>query len=225
MKVLISQSNYVPWRGFFHLLSQADVFVVYDSMQFTKNDWRNRNLIRCNNDIRWLSIPCGKSISRSIDSVIPTSLEWNIKHADLIRMSYRSSPYWGNYGGDLIKLWHSLHGISLSTVNILTLKFFMDLFGIKCEIVFDKDVSPASNWLSLERSVRLVYLCQQLGATTYLSAPSAKNYIDIELFANKNIQLSFFQYPLYPKYHDFDKELSCLDTLFCNGCLLLNSSR
>lgn len=224
MKVLISQSNYIPWRGFFHLLSQADVFIVYDSMQFTKNDWRNRNLIRSNNNIRWLSIPCGKSISRSIDSVMPTAVDWNVKHADLITMSYQTSPFWDTYGVDLIKLWHGLHGLSLSNINILTLKFLMDLFDIKCEIVVDKDVSPVSNWLSLERSARLVYLCQQLGATTYLSAPSARNYIDTELFANtQNLQLSFFEYPQYPKYHDFDKELSSLDTLFFNGSLLLKS--
>ena len=70
----------------------------------------------------------------------------------------------------------------------------------------------------------LVYLCQQLGATTYLSAPSARNYIDTELFENtKNLQLSFFEYSKYPKYHDFDRELSCLDTLFYNGSLLLKS--
>ena len=194
-------------------------------MQFTKNDWRNRNLIRCQNNIRWLSIPCGKSISRSIDSVIPTSMDWNINHAELIRMCYRSAPYWEDYGVDMISFWHSLSGLSLSDVNLLTLKYFMDLFGIKCQTVFDKDVAPVSNWLPLERTRRLVYLCQQLGATTYLSAPSAKNYIDMEIFAKSDIEILFFQYPPYCRYHDFDKELSCLDTLFYNGRLLLDSSR
>ena len=56
-KVLITQSNYIPWKGYFSAISKVDVFVVYDEMQYTKRDWRNRNLIKTPNGLKWLSIP------------------------------------------------------------------------------------------------------------------------------------------------------------------------
>jgi hypothetical protein len=46
LKVAITQSNYIPWKGFFDSIRMVDVFVLYDDMQYTKRDWRNRNLIK-----------------------------------------------------------------------------------------------------------------------------------------------------------------------------------
>ena len=56
MKVIITQSNYIPWKGFFDALAQVDVLVLYDDMQFTKRDWRNRNLIKTPKGLKWISI-------------------------------------------------------------------------------------------------------------------------------------------------------------------------
>lgn len=223
MKLFISQSNYIPWRGFFHLLMSCDKYIVYDSMQFTKNDWRNRNLIRNNNSIRWLSIPCGKSISRKINEVFPSHENWYVQHADLIRMSYIKSPYWQEYGNDLINFILSLKGLSLSEVNVSLIQYAADLLDINCEIVVDTDLNLGFDWLTLERNQRLIYLCKQLNATTYLSAPAAKNYVDEELFISNKLILEYFKYPEYPLYHDYGRELSWIDSLMYNGSLLIDS--
>ena len=42
-RVLILQSNYIPWKGYFDCIHTCDEFVVYDDMQYTRGDWRNRN--------------------------------------------------------------------------------------------------------------------------------------------------------------------------------------
>ncbi|HRI29579.1 MAG TPA: WbqC family protein, partial [Chitinophagales bacterium] len=57
MKVLITQPNYIPWRGYFYAINLADVFVVYDDVQYTRRDWRNRNLIKTPIGLQWLTIP------------------------------------------------------------------------------------------------------------------------------------------------------------------------
>ena len=44
--VAINQSNYIPWKGYFDIIHAADVFVFYDDVQFTKNDWRHRNRVK-----------------------------------------------------------------------------------------------------------------------------------------------------------------------------------
>ena len=56
-KIAILQSNYIPWKGYFDIIQKSDVFVIYDEVQYTKNDWRNRNLIKTPNGLEWLTIP------------------------------------------------------------------------------------------------------------------------------------------------------------------------
>ena len=63
-KLAVSQSNYIPWKGYFDMIAAVDQFVILDDVQFTKNDWRNRNVIKTPLGLSWLSIPVGKKINR-----------------------------------------------------------------------------------------------------------------------------------------------------------------
>ncbi|MDX2231897.1 MAG: WbqC family protein [Leptolyngbyaceae cyanobacterium bins.349] len=56
-KVAIVQSNYIPWKGYFDLINSVDEFILYDDMQYTRRDWRNRNQIKTASGLMWLTIP------------------------------------------------------------------------------------------------------------------------------------------------------------------------
>lgn len=56
-KVAIVQSNYIPWRGYFDLIAFVDEFIIYDDMQYTKRDWRNRNRIKTSQGLQWITVP------------------------------------------------------------------------------------------------------------------------------------------------------------------------
>jgi hypothetical protein len=56
-KVAILQSNYIPWKGYFDLIHMVDEFVLFDTAQYTRRDWRNRNVIKTRNGLLWLTIP------------------------------------------------------------------------------------------------------------------------------------------------------------------------
>ena len=56
-KVLIYQSYYIPWRGYFDMINMADEFIIYDSMQYSKNGFYNRNQIKTPNGQQWITIP------------------------------------------------------------------------------------------------------------------------------------------------------------------------
>ncbi len=56
-KVAILQSSYIPWKGYFDIAGLVDEFILYDDVQFTKRDWRNRNKIKTPNGPAWLTIP------------------------------------------------------------------------------------------------------------------------------------------------------------------------
>ena len=34
-----------------------DEFILYDDMQYTKRDWRNRNKIKMKQGLKWLTVP------------------------------------------------------------------------------------------------------------------------------------------------------------------------
>ena len=72
-RVAILQSNYIPWKGYFDLIAHVDEFILYDDMQYTRRDWRNRNLIKTPQGTQWLTVPVqvkGKYHQRIRDTLI-----------------------------------------------------------------------------------------------------------------------------------------------------------
>ena len=210
MKIFISQSNYLPWRGFFDILSRVDLYIVYDSMQYTKNDWRNRNLVCNDNKLQWITIPCGAKISRSIDEVYPTKNNWAAKHFSTLQHLYSRSKYWNEYKASLSHIYSSMdQNISLSSINIEFLKYIMRNLGINTHIERDTELIDKTTLLNLERNERLIALCNEVQAKTYLTAPAAKTYLKTSLFRSHNIDIEFFSYPKY--YLAQNQEPSSID--------------
>ena len=93
--IAISQSNYIPWKGYFDQIAMVDEFVIYDSVQYTRRDWRNRNRIKTPSGPQWLTIPVsvkGK-YDQSIFETTIQSNEWASNHLKAIELNYSKSPY------------------------------------------------------------------------------------------------------------------------------------
>jgi len=106
-KIAISQSNYIPWKGYFDLINIVDEFVIYDDAQYTKNDWRNRNKVQTQNGPTWLTIPVdtkGK-LNQSISQAQVLNQLWRAKHWKTIAQSYAKSPYFTEYKDRFEKLY------------------------------------------------------------------------------------------------------------------------
>ena len=90
MLIGIIQSNYLPWRGYFDFIDDVDLFVIYDDMQYTKNDWRNRNRIKTPQGPAWVTIPIKQlSVNQLIqDTVIDYRKDWRRKHLASIYHNY-----------------------------------------------------------------------------------------------------------------------------------------
>ena len=92
-KVIITQSNYIPWKGFFDSMAQVDAIVLYDDMQYTKRDWRNRNVIKTQQSLKWLSIPVevkGKYFQKINETKISDS-NWNIDHLNQLKQNFKTA--------------------------------------------------------------------------------------------------------------------------------------
>jgi len=216
-KVAILQSNYIPWKGYFDMIAAVDEFVLYDDVQFTKNDWRNRNRIKTQNGVQWLSVPAGQDISRLIREVELKDHRWQAKHWSTLVHSYKRAPYFDSIAAGLEPLYLGREYSHLSQLNRTLIEFVCGQLGIKTRVSNSWDYALVGG-----QSERLVNLCEQAGASEYISGPSARNYLDESLFTDRGIKVTWFDYGGYPEYPqlwgEFEHAVSILDLLFnCGG--------
>lgn len=216
--VVITQSNYIPWKGYFDAIALADEFVIYDDMQYTKRDWRNRNIIRTPSGNKWLTIPVevkGKYFQRIRDTRI-SDKNWAGQHWNIIREAYRKSENYNFHKDFLENLYMTTSEDFLTDVNQRFLSAICSELKIPCHFRISSEFD-----LKTERNERLAYICGQLGATHYYTGPAAKDYLDESVFTEKNIKISYLEYSGYPEYKQlqqpFDHYVSIIDLMLCEG--------
>jgi len=216
MKVAVIQSNYIPWRGYFDIMHDADVFVFYDDVQYTVNDWRNRNKVKTANGVVWLTIPVGDQNDRLICDVVIGDQSWARKHWMTIEQSYHGAPGFARYR-EFFKNFYSRSWESLSELNQTMIRTIAgDLLGIRTQILDSRDYN-----LEGKGSDRLLMLLKKMGATDYISGPSAQRYLDAEAYARHGIRVhwkDYSHYPEYPQLHGpYAPDLSIVDLLLNCG--------
>lgn len=215
-KVAILQSNYIPWKGYFDMIAAVDEFILYDEVQFTKNDWRNRNQIKTQHGVQWLSIPVGQDINRLICEVELKDKRWQSKHWSTLCHCYKRAPHFETVASKLEPLYLQREYTHLSQLNRIFIEFVCEQIGIKTKISNSWDYTLFGG-----QTERLANLCEQVGAEEYISGPSARNYLDESVFADRGLKLSWFEYGDYPDYPqlwgEFQHGVSILDLLFNCG--------
>ncbi|GBU24693.1 hypothetical protein R83H12_01327 [Fibrobacteria bacterium R8-3-H12] len=216
-KVAILQSNYIPWKGYFDIISQVDEFIFYDDVQYTNRDWRNRNKIKTPDGLLWLSVPVGQSKNRLICDVKIEDNDWQKKHWQSILQFYKKAPFFNEYKSFFEHFYLNETHRNLSDMNIGLIK------KICPEILNIKTIFKDSREFGLQgkKEIRLLELLSKIGATHYLSGLSAKDYICEQHFKDKNIKLEWMDYSGYPEYKQlfgkFEHAVSILDLIFNVG--------
>ncbi len=217
-RVAIVQSNYIPWKGYFDLISLVDEFILFDDMQYTKRDWRNRNRIKTRDGVKWLTIPVevnGKYFQKIKETCV-CDPEWNRKHWQSIVHNYSRAKYFRHYCTQLEELYLSTNERYLSQINYRFLSAICELLGINTKFSWSMDHNLVDG-----KTERLVHLCRQAGATEYLSGPSARGYIEERLFEAEGILVRYMDYSDYPEYNQlfppFEHAVSIIDLLLNTG--------
>ena len=215
-KIAIVQSNYIPWKGYFDLIASVDEFILYDDMQFTKNDWRNRNKIKTPHGLTWLTVPVGTDISRRIRDVEIHASVWQAKHWKTLCANYARAPFFDEVAAWLAPLYLDKQHASLSGLNRKLIEAVCRYLGISTQL--------SNSWdyvLGEGKTERLVNLCRQTCATEYVSGPAAFDYLDAAQFSASGIRLTWFDYAGYPEYAQlwgaFEHGVTVLDLLFNCG--------
>ena len=217
-RIAIIQSAYIPWRGFFDLIARCDEYVIFDTVQFAKRHWHNRNKLVTPNGPVWLTIPVAtkSKFEQAIDEV-SFSEPWADKHWRSFATNYARAPFFAELGPQFEQFYRLAGEKSLLTeTNEIFLRGISRILGISTAITRDRGYEPQG-----ARSERLLDICRKAGATHYLSGPSARSYLDESLFADAGIKVEWMEYPAYPPYPqvwgEFEPAVSVLDMLFNAG--------
>ena len=217
-KTAVLQSNYIPWKGYFDLIAAVDEFILYDDMQYTRRDWRNRNQIKTPQGLRWLTVPVmvkGKYHQKIRDTEI-NDLDWGLLHWKTLVQNYRRAPHFDEIAAWLEPLYLKGSYTHLSQLNRCFIGAVCNYLGIKTVI------SNSWDYILLNgKTERLANLCVQAGSTEYISGPAARGYIEEHIFIERGIKLTWFDYSGYQEYSqlwgEFIHEVSILDLLFNCG--------
>ncbi|NOR58652.1 MAG: hypothetical protein GQ474_09035 [Sulfurimonas sp.] len=217
-KVAILQSNYIPWKGYFDLINMVDEFILYDDMQYTKRDWRNRNKIQTPQGLKWLSIPVevkGKYFQK-INETKVSEINWAEKHWGTIKQNYSKAKYFKDYKDIFEKLYLNCSEEYLSQINYKFIVAICKILGITTKIRWSSEFELVDG-----QTEKLLGICKDCNADVYISGPAAKDYFDNELAEKENIKIEWMNYSGYEKYNQlfppFEHGVTVLDLIFNEG--------
>ncbi|WP_255414982.1 WbqC family protein [Cohnella sp. AR92] len=209
------QPTYLPWAGYFHLMSTVDTFVFLDDVQFARRSWQQRNRIVLQGREAFLTVPVmsrGKQEQLIYDVVTDETQAWRQEHILKLRHAYGKHPY-GNEIIHLIERCYQESGSKLCELNINIISAIKHALHMNAKLLRSSELSADGT-----KSAYLINICKSVGASHYVSAPGSRQYIEEEaLFAVEPLELSYhmFQPFLYPQRNatEFIPYMSIIDLI------------
>ncbi len=212
----IHQPEYLPWLGFCKKMSQCDIFVFFDDVQFEKKEFQNRNKIRTYNGMTTLTVPVIAKQQSKINQVkIDNTKNWANKHVKSILSNYSKSQYFKNYKEEIEKIYNNKFN-SLLELNLKLIELFKTHLDIKTKTFLSSELNVDG-----KGSEKILNICRKLNGDTYISgAIWASKNLDISKFQKNGIEviLQNFVHPTYKQcYEQFIPNMSTIDLLFNEG--------
>lgn len=214
----ILQPSYLPWLGFFEQMTRADVFVYLDDVQYTKNDWRNRNRVKTASGPTWLTVPvatAGRLHQRIFEAEL-SETGFGRRHTRTVASAYAKAPFLESAEG-LFDIWSS-PPTNLVDLNLAAIDWARTQLAITTPTL-------RSSSLGIEETDpnrRLVEICRRIGATGFYEGAAGSSYLDVGLFESNGVSVSFqaYDHPWYPQQHrqlGFLSHLSVVDLILNTG--------
>jgi len=217
-KIIVSvhQPNFLPWIGYFYKIAKSDIFVYLDNVQFIKRSYINRVKIKTINGAKWITVPVktkGRYLQEIYKVEIDNSLDWRKKFLGVITSNYSKSSYFEFYFLHLKRIiskeFKCLADLNIELINWVFKELSINKKILRASEIVDKTID--------EPNSRIISICKEIGANTYLSGFGGQKYQDYDSFKNQNIDLIVydFNHPVYDQlWNDFIPGLSILDYMF-----------
>lgn len=216
--VVIHQPDFIPYLGFFDRLLKADIYVVFDNVQYVRSSrgWTSRDKIKTRNGEKWISVSTQKAPrDTAINQILLSEDErWRKDNLNLIMENYKKSSYYDEIMPYIEQL-YQFRAERMMDFNLESIKLLMRLFNIEIEIVMASDLNPEGKSNEL-----IIDIMKRLGCRKYLSGVGARDYYKAELYEDAGIEVIWqdFKHPIYPQqFGEFIPYLSSIDLLFNCG--------
>lgn len=215
MRVTIHQPQFLPWLGYLDKIDRADLFVVLDTVQYTKNEWQNRNRIRTAQGWQWLTVPVLHRFGQRLNEVrINQQVDWHAKHLRALEIHYGQAAHLEEFLEGLRNLYRDPWE-RLAALNLAVLRWLLEAFGITTPVRLASEMT-----LREDPTDRLIDICHTVGATRYLAGAGARQYMAMERFDASGVRLEIqdFRHPVYRQcYAPFVPGMAAVDLLFTCG--------
>jgi len=219
------QPGYLPWAGFFDQVFHADLFILYDDLDYTRKSWRNRNRIKGPQGPLWLTVPVRGGSGRKIHEVRVDNREnWRDRHWRTLEHCYARAPYFSRYREPFREIYRQ-EWENLCELDVRLIETLLDALGIRTEVV-------RSSRLDLEQGFqktrptdhlatrRVVHFMEVLGAKRFLEGQAGRNYLREDILREAGITVRYQAYahrPYAQRFGPFVPHLSAVDLLFNCG--------
>ena len=217
MVCAIHQPNYLPYPGFFDKILKSDVFIIYDTAQFRKNNFQNRNRVCSSDGWQWLTVPVKHSFGQMIKDVeIENPLKALKSNWMKLQSLYGKAPHFKQYSSTFESIYSSKY-CELAKLNYDLITAICSILNLNPKFIKSSSLGEIES----KRTEALIKMCKKVGANTYISGESGKSYLDVEMIENSGIKIIFqdFVHPVYRQFNNntFQPYMSIIDLIFNYG--------
>lgn len=213
----IHQPNYLPYLGFFEKAYNSDIFVLYDTTQFKKNDWQNRNKLCTGNSWQWISLPILHDFGQKIMEVKIKNPGKNLaKNWRSIKVIYGRAPFFKVYA----PAYENIYNSDIELISELNSKIILTAsaqLGLKTKFVKSSELPD----ITTTSTQALIDITRYVNADTYISGAEGINYLDMDLWNSSGLKIIFQKYhhPVYKQFNsdEFQPYMNILDLIFNCG--------
>lgn len=185
--VAIMQPYFMPYLGYFRLLREVDVFVIYDCVQFPRRGWVHRNRLHdARGNLQWLTLPV-QSCAR--DTLI-RDLAFDERADEWWTEPVRRFPALRDAGAAraIAIAGDPQPGGAVSDYLVDQLERLRIFLGLRAKLQRSSELELPS---TLRGQDRILEICRRFGASRYLNAPGGRALYNPESFRRAHIELNF----------------------------------
>jgi len=217
VRVAIHQPEFLPWLGFFHKASLADALILLDDVQYRKNYFQNRNRVRTAQGWSWVTVPVEHApLDTAINQIrVAGDGRWRGRLEKTVTQAYGRAPYFEATFGALRERLSGGDDRLVSLTEPL-IAWLLEQFGLTRRLWRSSALAVAAD----TPTEKLLRLCQAVGATTYVSGISGRDYLDVSRFEQAGVAVEFqdFRHPVYAQLHaGFVPQISAIEAVFLLG--------
>lgn len=215
------QPYFFPYLGYFSLLNQSDEIILFDTPQFMRKGWIERNRIgKLTGGSVYIKVPLVKSDLNTpiMDMRIDSKSDWRNKILSQLDIYKKKAPFYKQVRSlveraiepefsSIVKLNENALKLACSYLNIDTKISVFSELDLKIETP-----KAADEWA--------LNICEAMDVNQYVNASGGQSFFDVTKYNDKGVSIFFVDQPLY-KYEqlcgEFEAGLSIIDVMMFNS--------